>query len=41
MILWVPVVDNPPACSDINAKGLHSYNNRSLPSGAFLVQGYI
>ena len=22
MILWVPVVDNPPACSDINAKGL-------------------
>jgi serine phosphatase RsbU (regulator of sigma subunit) len=30
-----PSVARPPACSIINAKGLHSYNKRNLPFGDF------
>ena len=35
----VPSVAIPPACSTIMASGFASYNNRSLPFGAFVVPG--
>ena len=37
--LSLPVVANPPACSAMKAKGLHSYNKRSFPSGSTVVSG--
>ena len=40
-VTHVPVVARPPACSMMNAMGMHSYRSLSLPRGAALVPGYM